>query len=87
MTYHGILFNRRLGAPRSAIDIDRGTPYGNPFIAGEHGTRAEVIERYKCEIVPDLDLEPLIGKDLVCWCWPKPCHGDVLLEEIKKRYG
>ncbi|HEY1865170.1 MAG TPA: DUF4326 domain-containing protein [Roseiarcus sp.] len=19
------------------------------------------------------------GKDLACWCAPKPCHGDVLL--------
>jgi hypothetical protein len=24
-------------------------------------------------------LHELRGKDLVCWCAPKPCHGDVLL--------
>jgi hypothetical protein len=36
-------------------------------------------------ILNNLDL--LRGKDLVCWCAPLPCHGDVylkLLEEISK---
>lgn len=30
-----------------------------------------------------LDRESILelkGKDLVCWCAPKPCHADVLLE-------
>lgn len=22
----------------------------------------------------------LRGKDLLCWCYPAPCHADVLLE-------
>ena len=25
-------------------------------------------------------LQELRGKDLACWCAPKPCHGDVLLD-------
>ena len=25
-------------------------------------------------------LHELRGRDLVCWCAPLPCHGDVLLE-------
>lgn len=28
-----------------------------------------------------IDLEPLRGRDLVCWCpLDRPCHADVLLE-------
>lgn len=28
----------------------------------------------------DIDLNELRGKDLVCWCAPRQCHADVLLE-------
>lgn len=31
-----------------------------------------------------LDLLELRGKDLVCWCVPKPCHADILLELANK---
>lgn len=32
-------------------------------------------------VVGDLDLEPLRGHDLACWCpLDEPCHADVLLE-------
>jgi len=30
------------------------------------------------------DLGELKGKDLVCWCSPLPCHGDILLELANK---
>lgn len=30
------------------------------------------------------DIKSLRGKDLVCWCAPKPCHADVLLELANK---
>jgi hypothetical protein len=30
-------------------------------------------------------LPELRGRDLVCWCAPLPCHGDVLLELASKR--
>lgn len=50
------------------------------------GTRAEVIEKYRrwlCD-APEAaklraDLHQLRGHDLVCWCAPRRCHGDVLL--------
>jgi hypothetical protein len=29
------------------------------------------------------NLDKLKNKDLVCWCSPLPCHGDVYLELIK----
>ena len=29
------------------VYIGRGSPFGNPFIIGKHGTREEVIEMYR----------------------------------------
>lgn len=55
---------------------------------GEKRTREEVIERYKKWILnqPQLlkDLNELKGKKLGCWCKPKKCHGDILIELIEK---
>ena len=62
---------------------------GNRFQIGKHGSRAEreeVIARYRAWLAgqPELlaALPELRGKDLVCWCAPQPCHGDVLLELV-----
>lgn len=64
--------------------IGRPSPWGNPFVIGKDGTREEVIEKYREWILnnPELlaDLWSLRGRDLACWCAPKACHGDVLLE-------
>lgn len=77
--------NKRAGtAPPDAIYVGRGSPWGNPFKIGESGSRDEVIARFEAEILPLLDLAPLRGKDLVCFCAPLPCHGDVLLREANK---
>lgn len=66
------------------VYIGRPSKWGNPFIIGRDGTREEVIEKYREYIMqrPDLlsDLHELKGKVLGCWCKPKPCHGDVLVE-------
>lgn len=70
--------------PRDAVYIGRGTPYGNPFIAGTHGSRARVIERFEAEVLPDLDVSDLRGKDLVCWCHPLPCHGEAIMEKANE---
>jgi hypothetical protein len=64
--------------------------WGNPFKIGRDGTREEVIQKYSEYIVPrildgELDIKELEGKDLVCWCAPLPCHGDVLLELAKRK--
>ncbi|WP_310619707.1 DUF4326 domain-containing protein [Flexibacterium corallicola] len=72
-------------APIDAVYIGRGSPWGNPFIVGRHGTREQVIERFKCEVLPKLDLSPLVGKDLVCYCHPKHCHGDAIIQAISKQ--
>lgn len=71
--------------PEDAVYIGRPSIFGNPFKEGIDGTRKEVIEKYKRYLAINTDLRnkaihELRGKDLVCWCSPKPCHGDVLLE-------
>lgn len=71
-------------APPGSVYIGRGSPWGNPFKIGTHGDRAEVIRRFEVETLPRLDLEPLRGKHLVCFCAPAACHGDILLREANK---
>lgn len=70
-------------APAGAIYVGRGSPWGNPFRIGMM-SREEVIRKFECEVLPTLDLMPLRGKDLVCYCAPKACHADVLLREANK---
>lgn len=80
-----VLYNKRTHKiPPGTIYIGRGSPYGNPFVIGKHGTREEVCDRYEKEILPGLDIEPLRGKDLVCYCTPARCHGDSILKKLKE---
>lgn len=64
------------------IGRGKGSVWGNPFIIGRDGTRAEVIEKYAAWLrkQPQLvaRLPELRGKVLGCHCKPDPCHGDVL---------
>lgn len=69
------------------IYIGRGSPYGNPFKIGVHGSREEVITKYRKWALtqPALlgTIEALRGKRLGCWCKPQACHGDVLVEILE----
>lgn len=64
------------------IRVDRASIWGNPFKVGRDGSRAEVIARYEewIRTQPALlaRLPELRGRTLACWCWPLPCHADVL---------
>jgi hypothetical protein len=63
-----------------------GSKWGNPFkltVRNNAEAHAVVVAQYRqwlCD-QPDLmaALSELRGHDLVCWCAPLPCHGDVLL--------
>lgn len=68
-----------------AVYVGRPTKWGNPFVIGKHGTREQVIARYRAMLDANPALkaaarEELRGKDLVCWCAPLACHADVLME-------
>lgn len=69
-----------------AYDVYIGRPgkWGNPFMIGKDGSRAEVLAKYRTHVLHQghllCALEELRGKRLGCWCAPLPCHGDVLVE-------
>jgi hypothetical protein len=79
-------------APADAVYIGRPSKWGNPFshmadTLAEFRTesRDEAVSKYREWLLTQPELlaavvAELAGKDLVCWCAPKKCHGDVLLE-------
>lgn len=70
------------------VYIGRGSPWGNPFAITKCDTRAQVIARYRRYIRsrPELlaRLGELRGKRLGCYCFPLPCHGDVLVDLVNQ---
>ena len=67
------------------VYIGRPSQWGNPFEIGKDGTRSEVIKKYKNyarEKFSKSELLELDGKILGCYCRPKKCHGDALIELI-----
>lgn len=74
----------RIPIPRGAVYCGRGSPYGNPFIAGTHGSRKHVIARFVKEVLPTLDVSALRGKHLVCHCVPLDCHCTPILEKANE---
>ena len=68
-------------APADAIYIGRGSPWGNPYVIGKDGDRANVIRLFEENILPYLNVSALRGKDLVCFCKPSACHGDAILKK------
>lgn len=79
-----LLNARKVGHPNGPVYIGRPSEWGNPFQAGLDGTRDEVIDKFEAWFRSDPGRVArakrlLRGKDLLCWCAPKRCHGEVLL--------
>ena len=67
------------------VYIGRPSKWGNPYSIGTNGSRLVCITLYREWLAREveagrLDPRELRGKTLGCWCAPKACHGDVLLE-------
>lgn len=80
-------------APLSARYCGRGSPWGNPFIIGgwwpakgRRMTRDDVCDRFECEVLPKLDVSPLRGLDLECYCAPQRCHCDSIIRKANPGY-
>lgn len=66
--------------------------FGNPFVLTKEDDRDKILEQYKewleKRVTEDLVFKKKVialdGKILVCFCSPKKCHGDVLVEMVKK---
>jgi hypothetical protein len=89
-----ILNRRRFHVlPENAVPVSRGTPFGNPFEIGRDGDRREVIDKYRVYFHDRIksnkrfknDVLQLLGKDLVCWCAPLPCHAQVIIDWLRSR--
>ena len=78
-----ILNKHEVGVPAGAVYIGRGSKWGNAFRIGPDGDRAAVIAKYAGWLRDQhhllRGLDELRGRDLVCFCAPRPCHGDLLL--------
>lgn len=85
-----MILNKKTDAiPADAIYIGRGSRWGNPFPMknGSDVERKRVIEAHRRWLWDEIkagrvtlaDLASLHGRDLVCFCAPKPCHGDTLV--------
>lgn len=80
------LYNKHRGdAPADAVYIGRGSPYGNHFAIGPNGNREEVIRKFECSQLPDMDVSALTGRSLVCFCAPEWCHGDPIMLKANHR--
>lgn len=64
--------------------IARPSKWGCPFIIGIHGSKVEVLQKYRIWIFnqPKLlsELPELQGRRLGCYCAPSYCHGNILAE-------
>lgn len=76
-----VLNIRKDEIPDVAVYCGRGSLYGNPFIMKNETERDLVCDRFEKEILPNLDVSALKGKDLVCYCAPKRCHCDSILRK------
>jgi len=66
------------------VYIGRPSVWGNPFHVAQYG-RAGALRRYRewLQTQPELierARQELKGRVLGCWCKPRACHGDVLVE-------
>jgi len=79
------------------VYIGRPSIWGNPYThIKDRDTKAEFLVRNREEAIdkyrewiksqPHLleKLETLKGKVLACWCKPRACHGDVLVELLRE---
>ncbi len=63
--------------------------WGNPFVMADESDaeRERAIAAYREWVTKQQDLmgslEELRGRRLGCWCAPKRCHGDVLVELVE----
>lgn len=80
------------------VYIGRGSKWGNPYTSIKDrktlakfvvDTREESIEKYWEHVLGSPELmeshKELEGKTLGCFCKPKSCHGDILVELIESK--
>ena len=78
---HPLVMNKHKG---EGFDVYVGRPskWGNPFVIGKDGSRAEVLAKFERWLRENAALmsqiHELRGKRLGCFCAPLDCHADIL---------
>lgn len=89
-------YSRIRCVPDNAVYIGRRMPnieeskFHNPFKMFDESHRHEVCIKYRKHLWGQIktgditidDLLELDGKNLVCWCAPLECHGEVLIRAV-----
>jgi hypothetical protein len=88
--------NKRNGA--QGVYIGRPSLLGNPFKMSSEADRETVVAQYRKWLLPEIQRDGKVQRavlkiledvqqdkevNLVCWCAPQPCHGDVIKEVIE----
>lgn len=83
--------------PTNALYVGRGTPLGNPYQVGEHGSREEVVLAYRDWLERRLsERDPVVltalagikeNSALICSCAPKLCHAEIIREVWLDRFS
>ena len=73
--------------PKDAVYVGRPTKWGNPYSHQNNtlaefkvDSKAEAIEAFRDMVRADPEFQNEIVLALVCFCAPRPCHADILLE-------
>jgi hypothetical protein len=79
----GIVFIDNVRYPSKA------SKWCNPFKSKQYGDRCiELYEQHLDKLLEDesnlFEFLLLRGKNLGCWCAPKPCHGDVIVRKLRE---
>lgn len=78
------------------VKIGRSTRFGNPYVLEQFGgdyTREASVEQFRLYFAHKIGtskdfrqaVQDLKGKTLGCYCKPKLCHGDVIVEYLEDR--
>lgn len=69
----------------TGVFIGRPTKWGNPFVIGPDCDRKQAVQMFAQYLRKNPRLmaaarKELRGRNLLCYCAPLECHGDILLE-------
>lgn len=83
------------------VYVGRPTALGNPFKVGVHGSRDEVVEKYRKWLEEAMEgdnpamlmftvmFDELVRDGemtLICWCAPLACHAEVIKDFLRQAW-
>lgn len=87
-------FDQYMGRPNRSLarknpGKDLKSVWANPFTVVREERRQDSIDRYRTHILGKIEQDPetydlrqLVGPRIGCWCKPRACHCDVLVELV-----